>query len=105
MDDVIPVPWESKQIQQFLQAQFGGRPFVFLLIDGDSVHAGETAVRRALDARGIAPPLARSLEALYPKIAAPFGRVVHGEAPAEIHGTFELDSEARTYIDPIRRRD
>ena len=103
MDDVIPVPWESEPVQAFLEAQFGGRPFVFVLIEGEAVHAGETAVKRAMDARGIAAPIARGFEALYPKIAAPFGRVVHGEAPAEIHGTYRLDPDAREYVDEIRR--
>lgn len=102
MDDVIAVPWESEPIQEFLEAQFGSRPFVFLLIEGDAVHAGETAVRRALDARGIASPVARGFESLYPKIADPFGRVVHGEAPADIHGSYRLDEAARPYIDSIR---
>jgi len=102
MDDLITVPWESEPIQAFLDAQFGGQPFVFVLIEGDAVHAGETAVRRAMDARGIASPLARGFQSLYPKIADPFGRVVHGEAPADIHGTYRLDPDARPYIDEIR---
>jgi len=102
MDDVIAVPWESERIQEFLKAQFGSRPFVFLLIEDDAVHAGETAVRRAMDARGIASPVARGFESIYPKIADPFGRLVHGEAPAEIHGTYRLDPDARGYIEAIR---
>jgi len=104
MDDLIAVPWESAPIQRFLEAQFGDRPFVFVLIEGDAVHAGETAVRRAMDARGIADPLARGVESLYPRIADPFGRVVHGEAPADIHGTYRLDPDAREHIDAIRER-
>jgi hypothetical protein len=102
MDDVIPIPWESDVAQDFLKAQFGSRPFVFVLVEGDVVHAGETAVKKTMDARGVATPLARGFEALYPKIAAPFGRVVHGEAPAEIHGTYKLDPDAREYIEAIR---
>lgn len=102
MDDVIAVPWESDVVQEFLEAQFGGRPFVFVLIEGNAVHAGETAVKKAMDARGIASPVARGVEALYPKIAAPFGRVVHGEAPAEIHGTYRLDPDAREFVESIR---
>ena len=104
MDDVIAVPWESAPVQRFLEAQFGGQPFVFVLIEGDAVHAGETAVRRAMDARGIAAPVARGVESLYPRIADPFGRVVHGEAPADIHGTYRLDPDAREYVDAIRER-
>lgn len=103
MDDVIAVPWESDVVQAFLEAQFGGQPFVFVLIEGNAVHAGETAVKKAMDARGIASPLARGFEALYREIAAPFGRVVHGEAPAEIHGSYRLDPDAQGYVDTIRQ--
>lgn len=104
MEDLVAAPWESARIQRFLEAQFGDRPFVFLLVEEDTVHAGEIAVRRVLDARGLDPTIASALERLYPKIADPFGRVVHGEAPADIHGTFELTPAAREHIDPIRRR-
>ena len=103
-DGLVAAPWESARIQRFLEDQFGDRPFVFLLVEGDTVHAGETAVRRVLDARGLDPTIARAFERLYPKIADPFGRVVHGEAPADIHGTFELTPDAREHLDPIRQR-
>jgi len=79
VEDLLAAPWESESVQAFLEAQFRGRPFVFCLIDATAVHVGEAAVRRALEARGIAPPVARGFERLYPLIAAPFGRVVHGE--------------------------
>ncbi|MFA9516347.1 hypothetical protein ACERIT_03880 [Halopenitus sp. H-Gu1] len=105
MEDVVSVPWESDPIQRFLEAQFGCQPFVFLFIEGDSVHAGETAVKRVLTARGIPPSLIPGFERLYSTIADPFGRIVHGEAPADIHGTFDLDPDARRYIDAIRRPD
>jgi hypothetical protein len=104
MDDLVAVPWESAQIQRFLEAQFGGRPFVFCFIEGRSVHVGETAVRQALDARGIATPVSEGFERLYPIIAEPFGRVIHGEVPADIHGTFDIDPDAETHLDSIRRR-
>jgi len=102
MDDIVAVPWESEPIQAFLEAQFGGQPFVFLLIEGDAVHAGERAVERAMTARGVRGPAARAFERLYPKIADPFGRVVHGEAPADIHGTFALEPAAREHLEPVR---
>lgn len=100
--DLVAAPWESDAVQEFLEAQFGSRPFVFCLIDPTAVHVGEAAVRRALEARGIAPPVARGFERLYPLVADPFGRVVHGEAPADIHGSFRLKPEAQPYVDAIR---
>lgn len=103
MDDLIAVPWESDAVQEFLEAQFGSRPFVFCLIDATAVHVGEAAVRRAIEARGVAPPVAHGFERLYPLIADPFGRVVHGEAPADIHGSFRLKPDAQAHVDAIRQ--
>ena len=103
MDDLIAVPWESPQIQQFLEAQFGSRPFVFCLIEDNAVHVGDTAVRQTMAARGIASPVARGFERLYPVIAEPFGRVVHGEVPADIHGSFRIKPDAQAYVEAVRR--
>ncbi len=102
MEDVVAVPWESERIQAFLEAQFGRRPFVFLLIEDDVVHAGRMAVERAIAARGLGTQAASAFERLYPTIADPFGRLVHGEAPADIHGSYPLEPAAREYLDPIR---
>ncbi|MDS0221690.1 hypothetical protein NDI54_10065 [Haloarcula sp. S1AR25-5A] len=101
--DITPVPWESDSIQAFLQAQFDDSPFAFILIEGESVHVGEAAVKEALEQLNIAPPVARLVEQAYPTAAAPFGRVVHGQVPAEIHGTFPLDPTAKAHIEPLRR--
>ncbi|WP_424002204.1 hypothetical protein ACOZ4I_01185 [Haloarcula salina] len=97
------VPWESDAVQAFLRAQFGDPPFALVLIDGDAVHVGEAAVGRALDDLDVARPVTDLVEQLYPAVAAPFGRVVHGKAPADIHGTFRLDDTAKAHIEPLRR--
>ncbi|GCF13487.1 hypothetical protein Harman_14220 [Haloarcula mannanilytica] len=101
--DITPVPWESDAIQAFLRAQFDDPPFAFILIQGESVHVGETAVKEALDGLNVADPIARLVKQLYPTAAAPFGRVVHGQVPADIHGTFPLDEQAKAHIEPLRR--
>ncbi|MFB6223420.1 MAG: hypothetical protein ABEH86_07085 [Haloarcula sp.] len=79
------------------------RPFAFILIEGDSVHVGEKAVKEALGDLRVAAPIARLAEQVYPSAAAPFGRVVHGQVPADIHGTFQLDETAKDHIEPLRR--
>lgn len=104
MEDVVSVPLESDLAQRFLEAQFGGRPFVFVFVEGDSVHVGDAAVRRTLTARGIDASVARSFERLYSKFGDSFGRIVHGEAPAEINGTFTVHPDARRHLESIRCR-
>jgi len=102
-DDIAAAAWGSEPVQSFLDAQFGDRPFAFMLVDGSSVHVGETAVARALERWGVDPPVADLLERLYPPVAGPFGRAVHGREPADLHGTYPLTDAARTHLEPLRR--
>ena len=96
------VPWQADAIQSFLEAQFGGRPFVFMLVDGDGVHVGSETVERVLRRRGVNAGVARALARMYPTAAKPVGRAIHGREPADIDGTFELTREARAVVDPLR---
>ena len=105
LDDLVPIPLESEPARRLVETQFGYRPFVFALVDEESIHVGGTAVRRTLIARGVAPSVAGSLERLYAKHGDAFGRIVHGEAPADLHGTFELDPAARRHLEAIRERE
>jgi len=97
-----PIPWEAPPVQTFLTAQFGGRPFAFLLVEGDRVHAGEEAVVRVLRSRGLPPGLAEAVGGLYPTLASPVGRLLHGRVPADIDGSFALTDEAREALAPVR---
>jgi hypothetical protein len=99
---LVPVRWESATAQSLLEAQFGDRPFTFLLVEDDVVHAGSETVRRALDRRGV--PAAGLAERLYPAIAGPFGRLVHGQEPADITGSFPLAEAAEPHAERLRRR-
>lgn len=103
VDNLEAVPWHSPEVQSFLDAQFGSRPFAFLLIEGDEVHVGSETVGRLLRQRGVAPAVARLFERAYPTASKPFGRLVHGREPAELDGTFELTREAGQAVDPLRR--
>lgn len=105
MEGLVPVPLESERAQELVAAQFGYRPFVFALVDEEAIHVGGTAVRRTLIARGVTPSVARPLERLYASYGDAFGRIVHGEAPADLHGTFELEPAARRHFEAIRERE
>ena len=102
LDDPIPVPLESEPVQALLASQFGYQPFIFALVDDQSIHVGGTAVRRALTARGVPTLLTVPFERLYSGYGTRFSRFIHGEAPAEIHGTFELHPTALAHLESIR---
>jgi hypothetical protein len=102
-DDVVAIAWQSDAVQAFLQAQFDARPFAFILVDGDEVHVGSETVETVLEKGGVATGVSRLFKRLYPVAADPFGRLVHGQKPASIDGTFRLTEEARAHIDPLRR--
>lgn len=101
-DGIVAVPWGCESVGAFLDAQFGGRPFAFVLIEGDAVHVGGAAVERLL--RGRLPgPVAGLARRLYDVVGGPFGRVVHGRRPADIDGTFPLAAGARPHAESLRR--
>lgn len=100
--DLRPVPWESAPVQAFLRAQFGDRPFAFLLVEGDQVHAGSETVARVLERQGVGGSLPGFLKQAYPPTAAPLGRLIHGREPAALDGTFPLDERAAAHLEPLR---
>jgi hypothetical protein len=68
-----PVRWGHESVQAFLDAQFGSRPFAFILVEDDHVHVGAETVVRLLRKGGIDGGVARLLERAYPTVAGPFG--------------------------------
>ncbi len=100
-DGLLPVPWGDDAVQAFLAAQFDARPFAFLLVEGESVHVGDAAVERVLERYG-ADGVARLARRVYPSVAGPFGRLVHGREPADRHGTFPLTEAAAEHLEPLR---
>lgn len=99
------VPWRSKSTRAFIEAQFGDHLFVFVLIDPetDEVHAGGRAVRRLLCDRGVPRRLVGAAQRTYEAVGDPFGQVVHGQAPADVDGTFPLAEDARPHLESLRR--
>jgi hypothetical protein len=97
-----PVRWRRSTVQQFLRAQFGSVPFAFVLVTDDTVHVGSATVRCILEEQGVPDSVTTLLTDAYPAIADPFGRVVHGQAPADIDGSFSLTEAARPYADAMR---
>lgn len=100
--DLRPVPWTDPAVQSFLEAQFDGRPFVFCLVEGDTVHVGRESVEGALRARGAPERVVTAVGRVYPDLAGPFGRVVHGREPADIAGSFPLTEASREALAPLR---
>lgn len=101
-DDFRVVRWESEPIQAFLAAQFDDPPFALLVVEGDSVHVGDAAVQRIFEREGVPDALAAPIAAAYPAVAGPFGRLVHGRAPADRHETVPLTDAAREHLRPLR---
>jgi hypothetical protein len=99
------VPWEAEGTRRFFEAQFGEHLFAFVLIEPDVglVHAGGETVRRLLTDRGASPWLASAAERGYGVLADPFGRAVHGQAPADLEGSFPIAEAARPHIEALRR--
>jgi hypothetical protein len=101
-DDVRAVRWDAEPVQAFLEAQFDDRPFAFIVVDGDVVHAGEATVEWLLDRTDVGTAVAESLTRAYATGGDAVGRLVHGRPIADLSGTFELTDEAATHLDALR---
>lgn len=97
-DGLTLVPLESETGTAFLDQQFGERPFALLLVEGDSVYAGGTAISMLLEQYGVSKSLTAAAERLYDVGGDSFGRVVHGAEPADLDGQFILDSDAKAVL-------
>lgn len=99
------VPWEAEATRRFFEAQFGEHLFAFVLIEPDVglVHAGGETVGRLLTGWGVSPWLVGAAERVYGALADPFGRVVHGQAPADLEGSFPITEAARPHLEALRR--
>lgn len=49
LSNVRPIRWESKSVQQILEAQFNAHPFVFALIEDETIYVGAATIRRILE--------------------------------------------------------
>ena len=104
-EDLRLVPWRSKSTRKFIEAQFGDHLFVLVLIDpeADKVHAGGEAVCRLLCDRGVPQRLVDAAQRTYEVVGDPFGQIIHGQAPADVDGTFSLAEDARPHLESLKR--
>ena len=98
---VTALPWSAETAQEFLDAQFGGTPFVFALVESETVYVGDAAISQLGQKTGIPDLLTDSLTRAYPSLSGPFGRVVHGRAPADINGSFPLAPAAKVVLESL----
>jgi hypothetical protein len=102
-ETIRAVRWDSAPIQAFLDAQFDGRPFAFMLVEDGVVHVGGESVARVLRRTGVDDRVVEGLSRAYSSAARPITRVVHGRPAADLHGTFQLRPAAATHLEPLRR--
>jgi hypothetical protein len=98
--DLRAVPLQTDAARRFLDAQFGERPFAFVLIENEVVHAGSATVGCVLRRQGI--PLAGLASAAYGPLSGPVGRLIHGREPADLDGTRPLADAAREHAERLR---
>ncbi|ERG96849.1 MAG: hypothetical protein J07HQW2_03333 [Haloquadratum walsbyi J07HQW2] len=104
LSNIRPVRWESESVQRILEAQFDACPFIFALIEDETIYVGAATIRRVLEEYDVSTPLIETLEGIYPVAAGPFGRLVHGREPANINGCFPLKSEAKNHLTSLQQR-
>lgn len=99
------VPWRAKSTREFLEAQFGDQIFAFVLINPEAncVHVGGKTVRRLLIERGVPQPIGVIFQWMYELVGDQLGRLIHGQTPADINGSFHITEAARPHIESLRQ--
>jgi hypothetical protein len=102
-EDVLAVCWSAEPVQAFLEAQFDDHPFAFIVVDDDTVHVGTATVEWLLERGDVPKSVVDGLRRAYAAGGAPFGRLLHGRAVADLDGSFALAADAAAHLEDLRR--
>lgn len=96
LGDVGSVPWGHEAAQEFLQSQFGEKPFAMFLVDTGTgvVYAGRSAAKELADRTGM-PSLASDLvSAEYDTISKVVGVASRRQRePDDYHSVYDIREE------------
>jgi len=105
LDDVVAVSWYDDPVEEFLDAQFGERPFAMILVDPDEgrVYAGRSAVEELADRAGTPGIVGSLVRDNYERIASAVGTLSgRGRDPADFHDTYPLEEAAAGFLPALR---
>jgi len=105
LDNVVTVSWYDDPVEEFLDAQFGERPFAMILVDPDEgrVYAGRSAAEELADRAGTPGIVGSLVRDNYGRIASAVGTLSgRGRDPADFHDTYPLEEEAAEFLPALR---
>lgn len=105
IEGIQAVSWYDEPAGQFLDAQFGERPFAMILADPaeDTVYAGRSAAEELASRAGTPGIVASLVRDNYDSIAGVVGTLSGREAdPDDYHDTYALDAEAAAHLPALR---
>jgi len=105
LDDVVAVSWYADPVEEFLDAQFGERPFAMVLVDPDErrVYAGRSAAQELADRAGTPGIVGSLVRENYERIAGVVGALSgRGRDPDDYHDTYRLGDSATALLPALR---
>ncbi|MFC7113966.1 DUF393 domain-containing protein [Natronoarchaeum sp. GCM10025703] len=105
LDDIVAVSWYADPVKEFLDAQFGERPFAMVLVDPDEgrVYAGRSAAQELADRAGTPSIVGSLVRENYDRIASVVGALSRrGRDPDDYHDTYRLTEEAVATLSALR---
>lgn len=105
LDGIVAVSWYADPVGEFLDAQFGERPFAMVLVDPEEgrVYAGRSAAEELADRAGTPGIVGSLVRENYDRIASVVGTLSgRGRDPDDYHDSYPLAEEAAESLPALR---
>jgi len=105
LDGIVAVSWYADPVGEFLDAQFGERPFAMVLVDPEQgrVYAGRSAAEELADRAGTPGIVGSLVRNNYDRIASVVGALSgRGRDPDDYHDSYPLSDEAAEFLPALR---
>lgn len=97
VDDIKLVDYNNKEIQEFLDIQFGFKPNCLYVIDEGELYIGEKATNYLINRQGVPSIFSNIVRSKFDDVSNLFSYITD-DVSDDIHGVFPIREEAQEFI-------
>lgn len=97
VDDIKLVDYNNKEIQEFLDIQFGFKPNCLYVIDDGELYIGEKATNYLINRQGVPSIFSNIVRSKFDDVSNLFSYITD-DVSDDIHGVFPIREEAQEFI-------
>lgn len=98
---VRSIDWENSVVQDFLEEQFGRKPFAMMVVDDGTLYVGEEATRHLTQNIGIPNTVTEVVKHRAQPVSTIFSKLARRRQTDNIHGEFPINDEAATILEEL----